>query len=373
MTTLITVILFLIILGILVFVHELGHFAVAKFFGVRVDEFGMGFPPRAKKLFHRKGTDYTLNWIPFGGFVKIYGEDSLELGTADPDYKRSMGAKKWWQQVLILVAGVTMNVILAWVLFSIAFMVGAPTAVSGVDNPAQVKNAQLTVLQIMPGSPAEKAGLVAGDKILKLETLDTSIGGADLTADTFTKTVRATPAHTPVHLQIQKLDKTTSDLLIIPETGIAGDYPAIGVSIDQVGIYREGFFKSIKSGMINTGHVTAQTAVAFWHLISGAFHGHANTKDLSGPVGLVSVVGDAEKIGATYVVMLMAVISINLAVLNLLPFPALDGGRVVIVLIEAITRRKVKPTIVQWVNGIGFMLLIALMIFITVKDVIKLF
>ncbi len=364
-----TVILFLLILGVLVFVHELGHFAVAKFFGIRVDEFGMGFPPRAKKLFTRNGTDYTLNWIPFGGFVKIYGEDSLQDGKNDPDYKRSMGAKPWWQQILVLIAGVTMNILLAWMLFSISFMTGAPTAVSGVDRPEQVKNPQLTVLQVMPKSPAETAGLVAGDKVIKIESLDTVLVGTEITADNFTKTVRSMPANTPIHLQVQKTDKTTTDLLIIPQTGLTGDYPAIGVSVDQVGMYREGFFRSIKSGAVNTWHVTTETVHAFYDLITGK----TDTKNLTGPVGLVSVVGDAQKIGAVYVIMLTAMISINLAVLNLIPFPALDGGRMVLVLIEAITRRKINPNIVGWINSVGFMLLLALMAFVTVKDVIKLF
>lgn len=368
-----TVILFLLILGVLVFVHELGHFAVAKFFGIRVDEFGMGFPPRAKKLFTRNGTDYTLNWIPFGGFVKIYGEDSLENGTQDPDYKRSMVAKPWWQQILVLIAGVTMNILLAWFLFSLSFMVGAPTAVSGVDHRDQVKNPQLTVLQVMPKSPAETAGLVAGDKVIKIESLDTVLVGTEITADNFTKTIRSMPANTPIHLQVQKTDKTTTDLLIIPQTGLTGDYPAIGVSVDQVGMYREGFFSSIKSGAVNTWHVTKQTAQAFGKLIHDAVLGKADTKSLTGPVGLVSVVGDAQKIGAVYVIMLTAMISINLAVLNLIPFPALDGGRVVLVLIEAITRRKINSNIVGWINSVGFMLLLALMAFVTVKDVIKLF
>lgn len=368
-----TIILFLLILGVLVFVHELGHFAVAKFFGIRVDEFGMGFPPRAKKLFSRNGTDYTLNWIPFGGFVKIYGEDSLVDGKNDPDYERSMVAKKWWQQILVLVAGVTMNLLLAWALFSVAFMIGAPTATSGVDNPEKIIDPQLTVLQVMPKSPAETAGLVAGDKVIKLESLDTTITGNDLTSEKFTAAVRAMPDNTPIHLVVEKTDKTQTDLLIIPEKNLIGDYPAIGVSVDRVGMYKQGFFRSIYSGLINTYHATVATGQAFVKLIGGAFTGTADVKNLTGPVGLVSVVGDAQKIGAVFVIMLMAMISINLAVLNIIPFPALDGGRVLIIIIETITRRKINPNVVAWVNGIGFLLLITLMIFISVKDVIKLF
>ena len=145
-----------------------------------------------------------------------------------------MGAKKWWQQIFILIAGVTVNFLFAWFLFSISFMIGAPTAVSGVDHPDQVINPQLTVLQVMPDSPAAKSGLVAGDKVIKLESLDATITGADLSADNFTKTIRSIPENTPVHLQVEKMNKSMVDYLIIPETGLVGDYPAIGVSVDQV-------------------------------------------------------------------------------------------------------------------------------------------
>jgi regulator of sigma E protease len=242
-----------------------------------------------------------------------------------------------------------------------------------VNDPSRVIDPKLTVLAVAEKSPAQKAGLTAGDKITSIESLDTSVSDTNLTAEKFTGVIRSTPAGVPVHLHVIKIDKSIKDYLIIPETGISGDYRAIGVSVDQVGMYKEGFFKSIGSGFINTVHVTGDTAKAFAHLIAGAFKGPADVKSLTGPVGLVSVVHDAQKIGAVYVIMLMALISVNLAVLNLIPFPALDGGRILVVIIEAVTRRKIKPAIVQWVNGIGFLLLIALMIFITVKDVIKLF
>ena len=208
---------------------------------------------------------------------------------------------------------------------------------------------------------------------MKLETLTTVIESNDLTAENFTQAIHNSELNVPIHVQIQKTDKTISDLLIVPQKGLIAEYPAIGVSVDRVGMYREGFFKSIKSGFINTVSITKQTGVAFYHLITDAFQGKADTKNLTGPVGLVSVVGDAQKIGAVYVIMLAAMISINLAVLNLIPFPALDGGRIVTVIIEAITRRKINANIIGWVNTIGFFLLIALMIFISIKDVIKLF
>lgn len=164
-----SVVIFIIILGILVFVHEMGHFLFAKLFGIRVDEFGMGFPPRVIRLFKKGGTEYTLNWIPFGGFVKIHGEDSLD--TNDADFHRSMMAKKWWQQVIVLIAGVSMNVILAWFIFSGLLMAGAPTLASQSEDPASLQNTHLTVLQVAQGSPAETAGIKAGDTIAKFQVI----------------------------------------------------------------------------------------------------------------------------------------------------------------------------------------------------------
>lgn len=367
-----SVILLILIIGVLIFIHELGHFVVAKYFKVRVDEFGMGLPPRAVKLFSRDGTDYTLNWIPFGGFVKIYGEDALEETTqTDPDYQKSFVAKKWWQQIAILIAGVTMNFLFAWILFSFVFMTGAPAAISTVADPEQVQGAQLTVLQVIKDSPAEESGILPGDVIREIESLQGVTSGTLLTREVFISEVQSMPENTPIRILAVSPDGQEKNLLIIPEKN--NEIPFVGVSIDQVGLYREGFFTAIGNGFTHTIFVAKETTKAFGNLIADAFRGEADINTLTGPVGLVSVVGDAQKVGATQVVMLTALISVNLAVLNLFPFPALDGGRIVMVLIETITRRKIKPAIVQWVNGIGFLLLIGLMVIITIKDIIKLF
>ena len=335
---------------------------------IRVDEFGMGFPPRAIKLFKKGETEYTLNWIPFGGFVKIYGEDSLDRD--DPDYSRSLVSKKWWQQILVLVAGVTMNIILAWVLFSFSFMVGAPTAASSVDNPSLLRNPALTVLQVLPSSPAETAGLQAGDKIIKVTSPTAILGNA--TADGFTKFIQSTKPGQTLTFEIKR-GQDTKDLLVAPNTTIVPGTEAIGVSIDIVGMYRLPFFKSLGQGFTATFVNAGSTLRAFGHLIGGAFKGQGGLGSLTGPVGLVSVVTDARKIGFVYVLLLSAIISINLAIINLVPFPALDGGRILFVIIEKIIRRPLPKKFFEWANGIGFFLLIALMIAVTVKDVIHLF
>jgi len=363
-----SVVIFIIILGVLVFVHELGHFLVAKFFGIRVDEFGMGFPPRAVKLFKKGETEYTLNWIPFGGFVKIHGEDSLDKD--DPDYNRSLVSKAWWKQILVLIAGVTMNVILAWVLFSFTFMIGTPTAASSLNDPSVLRNPVLTVLEVVDKSPAQVAGLAAGDKILKVTSPEAILSNA--TTDGFTQFIQSTKPGESLTIEIKR-GQVTKDLTVTPnQTTIAGK-EAIGVSIDIVGLYKLPFFASIGQGAKTTYYTAGSTLSAFGQLISGAFHGKGGLSTLTGPVGLVGVVSDARKIGFAYVLVLAAIISINLAIINLVPFPALDGGRVLFVIIEKIIRRPLPKKFVEWTNAIGFFLLIALMIAVTVKDIIHLF
>lgn len=358
-----SILLFLIILSILVFVHELGHFSVAKFFGVRVDEFGMGFPPRAKKLFTRNGTDYTLNWLPIGGFVKIHGEDSLP--ETDPDYGNSFVAKPWYAQILILIAGVVMNILLAWVLFSIAHMSGTLAPVTA-ENIHSIKNPQLYIVQTMPDSPASSAGIQAGD-IVRGITTGTSIL-KNPTPETFISTLQGSTG--PVSIDILRGNESVN---ISVEPHVTEGTRKIGVMPQYLGLERVGFFSSFVRGAQTTWHTTAGTAQAFGRLIGDTFTGKGSADALTGPVGLVGVVRDAQALGWSFVINLAAMISVNLAILNILPFPALDGGRVVITLIEAITRKKINPNVVGWINTAGFFLLIALMVFITVKDVIKLF
>jgi regulator of sigma E protease len=360
----ISILLLIGVLALIVFVHELGHFLVAKWCGIRVDEFGLGFPPRAIKLFSYKGTDYTLNWIPFGGFVKIYGEDSLDKD--DPDFKRSLIAKKWWQQIAVLVAGVTMNVILAWVIFSGMLMAGAPTLASQTDHPELLKDAKLTVLDVAPNSPAGIAGIVTGDVITKIASTKSILVNPTVTA--FTAFIQSGTEQDAITVSVMRGD-TVKDITVTPQTGIVADHVAIGVAVDQVG-YQPGlsFFASLGQGFTTTIRVIESTGQAFVRLISG----NVNLNTISGPVGLTKIVGEAEQVGFTSLLMVIAIISVNLAIINILPFPALDGGRIVFVIIEAIIRRPLPKKFVEWVNGAGFVLLLLLMLVITVKDVIKL-
>ncbi|MEI8224105.1 MAG: M50 family metallopeptidase [bacterium] len=360
----ISILLLIGVLALIVLVHELGHFLVAKWCGIRVDEFGLGFPPRAVKLFSYQGTDYTLNWIPFGGFVKIYGEDSLDKN--DPDFKRSLIAKKWWQQIAVLAAGVTMNVILAWVIFSGMLMAGAPTLASQTDHPELLKDVQLTVLDVAPNSPAATAGIATGDVVTKIASNKSILVNPDVAA--FTTFIQSGTEQDAITVSVTRGD-TVKDIVLTPKTGIVADHVAIGVAVDQVG-YQPGlsFFTSLSQGFTTTVRVVESTGQAFVRLISG----NVNLNTISGPVGLTKIIGEAEQVGFTSLLMVIAIISVNLAIINILPFPALDGGRIVFVIIEAIIRRPLPKKFVEWVNGAGFVLLLLLMLVITVKDVIKL-
>jgi regulator of sigma E protease len=343
----------------------MGHFLFAKLFGIRVDEFGMGFPPRAIRLFKKGETEYTLNWIPFGGFVKIHGEDSLNAD--DPDFHRSMMAKKWWQQVVVLVAGVTMNVVLAWFIFSGLLMAGAPTLASEAQDPSLLKNAHLTVLQVAENSPAFNAGIKAGDVITRVSSSKAILSNA--TPQSFTEFIRSTNDGDTVTISVDR-GKEHLDFSTIPETGIVADHPAVGVSVDMVGVAPGlPFFKALGEGAKSAYYTVVGTFEAFGHLVAGK----VSLETISGPVGLTKMVGDAQKIGFSYVILLTAIISINLAVINILPLPALDGGRIIFVFIETIIRRPLPKKFVEWTNGIGFLLLILLMIVVSIKDVIKLF
>jgi regulator of sigma E protease len=243
-----------------------------------------------------------------------------------------------------------MNVILAWVIFSGMLMAGAPTLASQTDHPELLKDAKLTVLDVAPNSPAGIAGIVTGDVITKIAS---------------TKSILVNPT---VTVSVMRGD-TVKDITVTPQTGIVADHVAIGVAVDQVG-YQPGlsFFASLGQGFTTTIRVIESTGQAFVRLISG----NVNLNTISGPVGLTKIVGEAEQVGFTSLLMVIAIISVNLAIINILPFPALDGGRIVFVIIEAIIRRPLPKKFVEWVNGAGFVLLLLLMLVITVKDVIKL-
>ncbi len=368
-----SIIIFIIILAVLILVHELGHFIVAKLSGIRVDEFGIGYPPRAATLFTWKGTKFTINWIPFGGFVKIFGENNegQELDPNSPEARESFVRKPRLIQAAVLVAGVACNIIFAWILISGGFMVGLPTSTSAVDDPSQIRDAKLLITSVSPESPAFMSGLKSGDQITGVETGAENVPTESLTPEAVSNFISS---HGDNEITISYVrGEETGSIKATPAEGIVSDKKVIGISMDTVGTLSLPVHKALWEGAQTTYNLTKLTAVGLAQFIGSAFIGQSDLSQVTGPVGIVGLVGDASKLGFIYILSFTAFISINLAVINMIPFPALDGGRLLFVIIEAIRRKPMSGKIVNIINAVGFFLLIGLMVVVTVHDVLKLF
>ena len=361
------ILIFLIILVLLVLVHEFGHFIVAKKSGVRVDEFGLGFPP---KIFGKKigETFYSLNLLPFGGFVKIFGENAESLETPEgvlENPSRSLAHKNRAIQAAVLAAGVSFNVLFAWLILSIGLMFGLP---SSVDNTSanKVTNLQVIVSGVLSKSPAEQAGLRAGDILISLKNEEGALS-KDLTLDTVRNLIAESKS--PLTISYSHGGKILQATLSSKE-GIVSGARAIGISMDMVGILKLPAYKAFVEGGIRTIQLFKTVTVNIFLFLSNAVLGRADLTEVAGPVGMVALVGDARELGFAYLIFFAALLSVNLAVINLIPFPALDGGRLIMVAIEAIKRSPLNPKLVQSVNIVGFALLIILMVVITGHDII---
>lgn len=358
-----TLILFLVVLAVLVLVHEAGHFFVAKLFKIRVDEFGIGFPPR---LFSwGKGeTRYSVNLIPFGGFVKIFGEDPTEE-IKDGDAVRNFSRTSRWIQAAVLVAGVVGNFILAWALLSAGFMAGLPAPAGSTQFGMPVEGARLTVIEVLADSPADLAGLQAGDIIRSLRqgTRILENTSADSASDFI-----AASAPGAIDISVQRGERLLS-FSVEPSLTILEGRPAIGIAMDMVGIVTLPWYRAVWEGLRTAGALTGEVARALAVFIRDAFAGSADFKNLAGPVGIASLVGEARAEGPSHLLLLTALISLNLAVINLIPFPALDGGRLLFVAIEAVRRKPLPPKIARGANAIGFILLLVFLALVTAQDI----
>jgi regulator of sigma E protease len=368
-----SIIIFIIILLVLVVSHEFGHYIVAKKSGIRVDEFSFGFPP---KLFGKKigETTYNFNALPLGGYVKIFGENPDEDSINGPDSKRSFVNKPKYIQMAVLLAGVVMNFLVAWLLISVGFISGLPTSVDNTPKGAIVLDQKPTIIAVLDQSPADIAGLKPGDKIIALSKNNSD---SDINLDTVfgIKEIQEFINKNP-NAQINVSILRGPDPLVvqvIPESKDINSPALIGISMDLIGTLKLPIHRALWEGMKLTINVTIATVIGFYNLITDAFVGQADVANLTGPIGIISIVGDATHFGFVYLLSFTALISINLAVLNLIPFPALDGGRLLFLLIEKIKGSRIRPQIANWVNTIGFGLLMLLMVFITYNDIIKLF
>src|SRR3989344_2303533 len=322
-----TLVIFIVILGMLILSHEFGHFVAAKRAGMHVDEFGCGSPP---KLFgFKKGeTHYTLNLIPFGGFVKIYGEDSGPSDGNVADEERRFVSKSKIAQGMVIIAGVTANFILAWILFSFGFIVGLPISTSGdLASAGMLDDVRVIVTSIAEGSPAERAGIFPGDSILLLESIR-SLGTPDeavvasasdpKTPDEAADFITAIPKGVALRLVYMRGEEERSAVLV-PEAGVIPSAPerrAIGISMDSVGTLFLPPHKAILYGGRQTGHIAGAIAYEIVGLARDAIFGDATLENVSGPVGLYVLVEQAGNLGFIYLVTFTALISVTLGVIN---------------------------------------------------------
>jgi len=373
-----SLIFFIIVLAVLVISHEFGHFIAAKKTGMKVHEFGFGFPPRIFGLQFKKdnnkhwrivrgnrdlnesdeeyGTVYSLNWLPLGGFVKIKGENGDEKN--DP---QSFAAKKPWQKSIVLSAGVIMNVVLAAVLLIIGYMIGLPQPLDNMTDVSAIKDRRIEILQTLPGKPAELAGIKAGDVLLQIGTLQNP-------------RLKELQDFVDLHKNEELLVKVRRDQEIIEkkikpavysDTGRGG----LGVAIAEIGTVRYPFFTAIWEGIKATGWYLKEILVAFYLLLRGLFSGSGVGEAVSGPVGVAVMTGRVARMGIIYLIQFMAMLSLNLAVFNILPIPALDGGRLLFVLISKLRRKEVSQKLEGMFHMVGFALLMLLVIVVTVRDV----
>lgn len=372
---LITIIIFLAVLSILVFVHEVGHFISARRFGVKAEEFGFGFPPRLGGIYKNRegkwklvwgnrpvedspGTVYSFNWIPLGGFVKIKGENG---DNSDPD---SFVNKKIWKRAIILSAGVFMNIVLAAVLFSIGLSIGMPQALDDINPRAAIRDRSIQIIQVLPDSPAAQAGIQIGDVI-------ENINGEKFTS--YQELQKFVDEHTGEEL-IYKIKRAQAELTekitpqVIPDTGKGG----IGVGIIETGTVKYPFYIAAWEGIKITGVYTWAVTVAFYDFFKGVITGAGVSADLAGPVGIATMTGQVARMGLIYLLQFIAILSINLAIINFIPFPALDGGRVLFLAIEKIKGAPVRREIESLIHNIGFALLMVLVLIVTFKDIAKL-
>ncbi|MFA5413154.1 MAG: RIP metalloprotease RseP [Patescibacteria group bacterium] len=352
-----TIVVFVLILGLLVFVHELGHFVAARRNGVKVEEFGFGFPPRIFGI-KRGDTTYSINWIPLGGFVKIKGEDGENREDED-----SFGNKKIWRRAVILAAGVFMNFILAAVLLSVGFMIGLPQVINGENGYARVRDAKVQVVQILEDTPAAAAEILPGDAVLEID--GQKVENVEAMQNYLAGKIDA-PVKFLLERDGQKIEKEISPTFLI-ETGRGG----IGVGLLKSGIVSYPWYMALWKGAESTVLFTGEVARAFYELIKNLIVTQKVSVDLSGPVGIAVLTGQVARMGFIYLLQFTALLSINLAVINFLPFPALDGGRILFLLIEKIRRKPVSQKIENLVHNIGFGLLMLLVLLVTYRDVIK--
>jgi regulator of sigma E protease len=424
-----TIIVFVLVLGLLVFVHELGHFVSARKLGVGVEEFGFGYPPRifgllvvkkkvlkpisrsetinieikdtkiaetssnvGSEIVEEKIVDtikevgeytvvttrqwfwgnkvkvedlntndddvmiYSLNLLPLGGFVKIIGEN----GGQDNNPK-SFAKQAIWKRSVVLSAGVIMNFVFAFILLSLGFLIGLPQTIDQNTPVNKISNQNVVIVEVFPQSPAEERGLKVNDVIV-------SIDGAKVknTDEVFSKL----SVNSELTFVIER-NKQAETIKLSAKQMPNHDKPILGIAMVDTGVVKYGFFESLWQGLRATAVLSYRVLEALYLLIYNLITQFKVSADLSGPIGVAVITGQVAKMGFIYLLQFAAILSINLGIINILPFPALDGGRLFFILIEKIRKKKINEKVEGIIHNSGFALLMLLIVVITYRDLQK--
>ncbi|MFC1632980.1 RIP metalloprotease [Patescibacteria group bacterium] len=354
----ITILIFVLVLGLLIFVHELGHFLAAKKAGVRVEEFGFGYPPRLFSI--KKGeTRYSINLLPLGGFVKLTGEDGKKRN--DP---RSFAAKRGRKRGFILIAGVLGNLIFAFLIFAVISQLGTPTIVGDDIEPSNlVKDPGIQVVSVVPDTPAAQSGFELGDVITQIET-------DSISTTTDVQEALENKNGKPVDFTVSRGDEQRN-ITATPRTEYDPAEGALGLGYARVALVKAPWYMAPYEGMVLTLNATGQIIRALGEIIISLFPGAENKVDVVGFVGIAVVTGQMTELGWSFFLQFVALLSINLMIINILPLPALDGGRLLFVFIETLRGKKISPRVESIVHASGFILLLILFVAITISDVFR--
>jgi len=370
MTVLLSALAFIVLLSVLILIHEWGHFTAARFFKVTVEEFGFGLPPRAKTLFKRGGTDFTLNWVPFGGFVRLKGENALD--DKERRAKGSFAAAPVHAKIVILIAGVFMNFILAVALLTVGFSAGrwVPTylTVDAMETAAERGeiHMRLGVLidDVISGGAAAKIGVPPGS-IVK------AIDGIEVTKPTEVAPLQEGKWRVTYTVLSGENYSVEEDYKVVLQEGKAGvilTATALDLSVPLRNPF-DAFVLALREAKI----MTVQTVLGIGRLVVSLTRTGTVPEGIAGIVGIAQLTHDSVQAGFMTYLRLVALLSLSLAVLNILPFPALDGGRLLFVFVEFVSRRPINRRFELTTNAIGFGILLLLILLITIYDIVRLF
>lgn len=370
MTFVLSALAFLVLLTLLVIVHELGHFMIAKWVGVTVEEFGFGLPPRAKKLFEWGGTLFSLNWIPFGGFVRLQGEMSMDL--AEREQPGSFAEASIPARLTILLAGVTMNFLLAMVLLTVgfAFWRWVPTYLTIEDLKASEERREVSiewglfVSEVIPGGRAERAGVASGSLLAAVN------GHSVATAE---DVLALQSGRSSIEYTLRTGEEFTEEKSV--KVSVEGG--RTGVVLSEFAVRIEGkertFGEALTLAWRETATIMTQTVRGAGLLFTTLIREGRIPKGITGIIGIAELTHSSVQEGLMTYLRLVALLSLSLAALNVLPFPALDGGRILFVFVEILTRRPLNRRLEVATNALGFFLLILLIAAVTLNDIIRLF